>query len=471
MKIDMSMTIDVEKYRPFLNRIFSEEKLTGFLCVMILGFPILELICVPLYLPFFLQEFFLEFCGFYLLVFCLFKALISKEHRLCLSDLLLIASVLFAVLSIVTSLNIDQSLHGQPNYSETPLQTLGYFMAFFACSQVEKSINKKKLLYAFSGMFLLEMIVGTLQKLGFWKWEDIWEKCTASYGLTENSNFYAALCVLAVALFMCIYVLDNFCKRTKRHSVCTYILSVWAFSCALFSVARLAWIGMAGAVGLMFCLHILLKKKTGLRAVNLKKACILLVCFLIVFLLFSFFDPVLSEQHRKLWNDILTFIGFAQGESDSTALNKLGSKRGYIWRVCIKAWLQRPLLGIGFDNLRYAFSMFNDPQMGGFTQGKAHNEYLHYLTTQGLFSCLNYLFLCGYVMKKGVEGVVGKFKTGLRTGEHETWIIQFALVVMVFGYFCQAFFSSSVTNIAVYKWIIMGLLMTRSEQKNLLRTS
>ena len=43
-------------------------------------------------------------------------------------------------------------------------------------------------------------------------------------------------------------------------------------------------------------------------------------------------------------------------------------------------------------------------------------------------------------------------------------------LIALFAYFVQALFNSSVTNVAPYKWILMGLLLPRAEQKNLFKT-
>ena len=45
-------------------------------------------------------------------------------------------------------------------------------------------------------------------------------------------------------------------------------------------------------------------------------------------------------------------------------------------------------------------------------------------------------------------------------------ITKFFLIAL-FAYFVQALFNSSVTNVAVYKWILMGLVLPRLEQNNL----
>ena len=40
-------------------------------------------------------------------------------------------------------------------------------------------------------------------------------------------------------------------------------------------------------------------------------------------------------------------------------------------------------------------------------------------------------------------------------------------MIALFAYFAQALINSSITNVAIYKWILMGLVLPRAEQKDL----
>ena len=95
-------------------------------------------------------------------------------------------------------------------------------------------------------------------------------------------------------------------------------------------------------------------------------------------------------------------------------------------------------------------------------QNKGHNEYIHTLVTQGIFSGINYLafvlYCCIFSYIKILKG----------NDEYSQSNVTKAFLIAVFAYFVQALFNSSVTNVAVYKWILMGLLLTRNEQKNLI---
>ena len=134
------------------------------------------------------------------------------------------------------------------------------------------------------------------------------------------------------------------------------------------------------------------------------------------------------------------------------------SGRGQIWRIGIGALKKRPLLGVGFDIYNYSY-MLNP--VGTVIQNKGHCEYLHTAVTQGIFSGINYLlfafYCCYFPFRKILEGKTDFGKSNL------TKIFFIAL----FAYFAQALINSSITNVAIYKWILMGLVLPRSEQKDL----
>ena len=50
------------------------------------------------------------------------------------------------------------------------------------------------------------------------------------------------------------------------------------------------------------------------------------------------------------------------------------------------------------------------------------------------------------------------------SGKEETEIT-FVLLVMYGGYLCQALANSSVTNVAIYSWMLTGLLLYTADKK------
>ena len=95
-----------------------------------------------------------------------------------------------------------------------------------------------------------------------------------------------------------------------------------------------------------------------------------------------------------------------------------------------------------------------------FTQGKGHNEYIHYLVTQGVFQLITYLTLLIHTAVTGVKNVI-------RNDDNEERYLNWILMGMFFGYTAQAFFNSSVVNVVPYFWITVGMLLTKKNQRPL----
>lgn len=114
---------------------------------------------------------------------------------------------------------------------------------------------------------------------------------------------------------------------------------------------------------------------------------------------------------------------------------------------------------MGFDNYRYSF-VISDYSVHSF-ENKAHNEYIHTTVTQGIFSGINYLLFCFYCLYFPLKKIL---KAESEFGKSTLTKI---FLIALFAYFVQALVDSSLTNVAVYKWILMGLVLPRIEQNTL----
>jgi Ca2+/Na+ antiporter len=82
-----------------------------------------------------------------------------------------------------------------------------------------------------------------------------------------------------------------------------------------------------------------------------------------------------------------------------------GIIRSYVWLAAIRAWLSAPktiAIGTGTETFAFAFYQYkpiahNLTSEWDFLYNKAHNEYLNYLTTTGIFGLGSYLFLLGVI--------------------------------------------------------------------------
>ena len=146
-------------------------------------------------------------------------------------------------------------------------------------------------------------------------------------------------------------------------------------------------------------------------------------------------------------------------DSTSSSFDKFGTGRGTIWKSGLQALSQHPFTGVGFDIYDYALFMTKRGTVK--SQNKGHNEYIHTFVTQGIFSGINYLlfafYCCYFPLKQILKG----------NSEFATSDLTKIFLIALFAYFVQALFNSSVTNVAVYKWILMGLVLPRYEQNQI----
>ena len=458
-----------------LKKIYNEKIFTAIVIVSILAFPILESIGILFNMPFFLQEEFLSFIGIICTLFTLlYIVLFYKKNttkKIVLSDIFIMASIFFCIISLAFSQSIKSSLTGKYHYSETPLQVLGYFGLFFICSNISDKDNKKSILSSLLFLGIVEAIVAFLQNFKIWpvssEFDTNWHTVDhLAFGFTQHCNFFAPLAIIFTSLFTIKFMYS----KTKKDIFENYFFSILCCLSILFTCTRIGWVGMFsilfGALFLEVSIFICKKDKTLFKN-HMKKYIIIFIGFLVCFFVVGSLSGQLKndiESSKKELKELSSKnSNNSQNSNDSTiynSFNSFGTNRGKIWLAGLRALKKYPLTGVGFDI--YSFSYFVNPQYGISLQNKGHNEYIHTLVTQGIFSGINYLafvfYCCFFAFKKILKG----------EDEYSQSDITKCFLIAVFAYFVQALFNSSVTNVAVYKWILMGLLLTRSEQKNLI---
>ena len=123
-----------------------------------------------------------------------------------------------------------------------------------------------------------------------------------------------------------------------------------------------------------------------------------------------------------------------------------------IWQNSLKLVPKYLFFGCGPDNFGYAY--VKSYPWGSVYYDKAHNEYLQTLVTQGIFVFITYLTLLGIIFFKGL-----KCKDNLTI----------VLLISFVGYSVQAFLNISVTTVAPFYFIIMGLLVNQIEHEKTIK--
>ena len=438
-----------------MKKIFNEKIFAIFIIVSMVAFPLLEIIGLFFGKKFFLQEEYLSLVGIIGIILTIlgiiYRFIRKDEKRFVLSDIFIITSIIFCIISIVFSRLPAFSLRGIKGYSETPLQVLGYFTLFFSGTCVLSEKYRKWILNTFLVLGIIEAIVAFMQNFKMWPVTSVFdpsshEKDHLAFGLTQHCNFFAPIAIIFTALFSMRFI---YSQSKKEQFICLFGAIVSCLS-TFFTYTRIGWVGiftiLFGIVLLEILLYFVKKDKKNIKQ-KIFKYSIIAISFILCF----FIVGHMSSQIKKEIED-------SKKELTSKNIEEFGTGRGFIWKSGITALKKYPFTGVGFDFYNYSYLVANGKF---FNQNKGHNEYLHTFVTQGIFSGINYLLFASYciffALKKILKGDSEFAKSN---------ITKFFLIAL-FAYFVQALFNSSVTNVAVYKWILMGLVLPRLEQNNL----
>jgi O-antigen ligase len=129
------------------------------------------------------------------------------------------------------------------------------------------------------------------------------------------------------------------------------------------------------------------------------------------------------------------------------------SVRGYYWRAGIEMLSDRPFFGVGIDRYGSYFKEYrevNYPLSVGFelTSTNAHNTFIQFFATGGIFLGLSYLLLNAYILKCGIIGI-RKLKDRNKlylVGVFSAWI----------AYHAQSLVSIDNIGLSVWGWLLAG---------------
>ena len=394
-----------------------------------------------------------------ILAFVVIVSLISRiakgRFKLYVADVFFFTLFLFMMLSYIFSANPGVFADGQKHYCERPEIFLCYYCLYYAGSMIEDSSLRKKLLYTYFGVGVLQGVFAFLQTYKIELWYCLFTNNRAStraaYGLLQNTNFYGALSLVFVASVSGLFIFSSvlFKKRNPVKWV-FFAVALLVFYTMLASYSRLAWLGFAGMIGTYIISILIMRKKNAMDQDKLKKITndflIMLAGFVVVFTITYFATNIIKSRVAETAKDTVAKVG-----DDS-----FGHGRGKIWRAGFYSIPRHWVTGIGLDNYAQAFRELPDWKQGDFIQSKGHNEYLHILVTQGAFAIINYLAVLIYAAVSAVKKIIHE-KDDVKRCLHWIFLTVFA------AYACQAFLNSSVLNVAPYFWIIIGLLTPRTK--------
>jgi O-antigen ligase len=132
------------------------------------------------------------------------------------------------------------------------------------------------------------------------------------------------------------------------------------------------------------------------------------------------------------------------------------SVRGHYWRTGIEMFMQNPLFGVGMDRYGAYFKQFRDvnyPLSYGFeiTSSNAHNTYIQFFATGGIFLGASYLILNVYILKRAIFGLKNLSNNNqlLLGGVFAAWI----------AFHAQSLVSIDNIGISIWGWVLGGSII------------
>jgi O-antigen ligase len=347
---------------------------------------------------------------------------------------LLILYFAWLVFSTFFSIDISQSILGNPYRSEGLSTLLVYFVIFLIARQ-QGTMSKTNIKWMLiTGCIVV--IYGILQSYGleFFPRDYIRQNWVTAFSTIGNPNFLGTYIVLLLPFAVHLYIIEK-----KKIGLIVYIILFFGL---LSTMTRGTWIGAFVSVLIYFGIIFIKKDQFEIRIKDVFMFIVSTVLCLIVF--------DVSNSGSLFLRILSITIDFGKFISGGDDLFRAGSYRMFIWLKVLEMIKLRPLFGFGLENLHMVFDQYFMNDMikvigSPLIIDRAHNEYLHIAVSSGIPALLFYLSFIYIVIRKGMSKLLELPYT-------------IPLLVSVLGYLVQAFFNISVVAVAYVFWIFLGFL-------------
>ena len=356
-----------------------------------------------------------------------------KKLELDKKDYVILVFAILIFISTMISSSVKTSIIGEKNRYEGMLAFYTYILIYFCAKKFLKYKDNKTLLNVLYGVYISISILGILQyyiKLPTNDLYPIFNK--GACGTFGNTNFMGSFISMGIPIFIITYII----KGDKI----SFITSLLVFFCLIACIARSGWVAF-GIFSIILLIYLIKNKNKNF----FKRAVILVVCFIMIFMLLYLPEKsIVKQKINQVKNDVT--IAKTKGLND-----KLGSSRIQVWKIVIELIEKYPIFGVGTDNLKKGIAdnltetSINLILRAKSPIDKAHNEYLHIAVTLGIPSLVIYLTLLCMIVFPKLKNILKQEKT-------------FIILSAIISYLVQAFFNISTIGVAPLFWLALGLL-------------
>lgn len=247
-----------------------------------------------------------------------------------------------------------------------------------------------------------------------------------------------------------------------------FLLTALFYLAFTFTYSRGATLGLIfGILTVISGLTIFYKSENYKDSLRIKNVSFILIIFFIITLTFgsaltSF--KLVNKFAPPARESLTTAVQQSSKPSSGTQLENGGTESGQIrlivWKGAFEIFKHYPILGSGVETFAYSYYQYRPVEHNlvsewDFLYNKAHNEYLNYLATTGLFGIFSYLFLTLTFIYYAFKKVTKK----------ESLLSIFILASFITN-LVQQFFGFSVVITNLFLFIFPALLFLEDDFKN-----
>ncbi|MEK7450941.1 MAG: O-antigen ligase family protein [Patescibacteria group bacterium] len=307
-------------------------------------------------------------------------------------------------------------------------------------------------------------------------WTNDFQPKIRIFSTLGQPNWMAAYLAILIPITLALAI-----KKSK------WFLAIFAlfFLDLLYTRSQSGFLGLIGGLLAFVALYFLTEK--GAKKISLK----LLLPSAIIFLIIVFFvDTPIGQLNFLTFSSIQSRISSSNTKQvqkpaplpsgPSLENNITGSEeiRSIVWRGALDIWQHNPIFGTGVETFAFAYYQYrpaahNLTSEWNFLYNKAHNEYLNYLSTTGLFGLSTYFIMMAMFLWITLTKITNSFakfakqfasireKQELKSPQNN--LLTLALVGGYIAILVTNFFGFSVVITNVYLFMIPAFVLVLAE--------
>lgn len=177
----------------------------------------------------------------------------------------------------------------------------------------------------------------------------------------------------------------------------------------------------------------------------------------------------IENKAPKTSSNIPTGPALEGGGTESGRIRKI------VWKGAIEIWRNNPIFGTGVETYAFAYYKYRPAEHNlvsewEYLYNKAHNEYLNYLATTGIFGLGTYLLMIGWFLWLSIRKIITNNKFQINTNVKSekfgigNWIFEIGIISSYVSILISNFLGFSIVIVNIYLFLIPAFILILTNQ-------